>query len=407
MRTFPADSISSAAKKQTVVHLSQPPNPIRAQANSHPERVVVLSQKRLFNSINECIAPRSCFDPPMKLVAFTLFAVASVSSLPAADANTAHRPPGSRTLPAMPPATSPVMFDTPEADRIVAALQIFPPDNPWNTDISKWPVHPNSQNIVASIGAEKPLRYNPDMGYVIVPPAQAKVAVKITGYPDESDRTPFPVPDKLPIEGWPAHFRRSAKHAKLTLDDVQRDTRKQGGDRHATIVDPINGMLYELYQARKTDDGWSAAQTSIFDLKSNKLRPEGWTSTDAAGLPLFPAIVRHDELQRGEIEHALRVTVRRSRRAYVAPATHFASRLTDTNLPRMGERLRLKADFDITRFSPPVQTILKALKKYGMLVADNGIEWAISVAPDERIPVLNDELRRIQGAAFEVVEKPR
>src|ERR1041385_7308038 len=130
-------------------------------------------------------------------------------------------------------------------------------------------------------------------------------------------------------------------------------------------------MLYEFFSTRKTERGWEAAQSSVFDLKANQLRPAGWTSADAAGLPIFPAIVRYDELQRGMVDHAMRVTVRRSRRAYVAPATHFASRLTDPNLPRMGERLRLKADFDISSFSPPVQAILKGLKKYGMLVADN------------------------------------
>jgi hypothetical protein len=165
-------------------------------------------------------------------------------------------------------------------------------------------------------------------------------------------------------------------------------------------------MLYEFYQARKTDSGWVAAQASIFDLKSNKLRPDGWTSADAAGLPIFPAVVRYDELQRGRVEHAMRVTVRKTRRAYVYPATHYASRLTDPDLPRMGERLRLRQDFDIRGFSPPVQAILKGLKKYGMFVADNGIDWAISVAPDDRIPDLHAELRKIKGSAFEVVQRP-
>jgi len=309
--------------------------------------------------------------------------------------------------PRVPPITQPVMFNTTLADRILEHLQVFPPDNPWNEDISQWPVHNNSPNIIASIGAEKPLRYNPDMAFILVPPEQKRVPVKILSYAGESDVAPFPIPDNLPIEGWPASYKRSPKLAGLSLEDVQRDKLKENGDRHAIIVDPINLLLFELYQARKTDDDWVAAQTSIFNLKSNKLRPDGWTSTDAAGLPIFPAIVRYDELQRGMVDHAMRVTVRRSRRAYVAPATHFASRLTDPNLPRMGERLRLKADFDISSFSPPVQAILKGLKKYGMLVADNGIDWAISVAPDERIPVFHDELRRIKGSSFEVVERPK
>ena len=144
----------------------------------------------------------------------------------------------------------------------------------------------------------------------------------------------------------------------------------------------------------------------MFDLKSNKLRPDGWTSSDAAGLPIFPAVVRYDELKRGVIEHALRVTVVKTRRAYVYPATHYASPHTDENLPRMGERIRLRQDFDVSGFSPEVQTILKGLKKYGMFVADNGIDWAISVAPDPRIPVLNEELRKIKGSDFEVVTPP-
>ena len=140
-------------------------------------------------------------------------------------------------------------------------------------------------------------------------------------------------------------------------------------------------MLYEFYQALQTDGGWQAAQASVFDLKSNKLRPDGWTSTDAAGLPIFPAVVRYDELKRGMVGHAMRVTVRRTRRAYVHPATHYASRLTDPNLPRMGERIRLKADYPIGGFSPNVQAILKGLKKYGMFVADNGLEWASRSPP--------------------------
>jgi len=311
-----------------------------------------------------------------------------------------------RPLAKMPDITKPVMFNTPEADRILAALQVFPPDNPWNTDISKWPLHPNSEKIVASIGADKPFRYNPDMGFIFVPPNQKRVNVKIVAYPDESDKGPFPVPDNMPIEGWPANYKRSPQLRGLSLDDVQRDKKKEDGDRHAIVVDPVKRVLYEFYQAKKTDKGWTAAQASIFDLKTNKLRPADWTSTDAAGLPLFPAVVRFDELQRSMVEHAMRVTVTKTRRAYVYPARHFASRLTDVNLPRMGERLRLKADYDISGFSPPVQAILKGLKKYGMFVADNGIDWAISVAPDERIGNLHEELRRIKGSAFEVVQKP-
>ena len=307
---------------------------------------------------------------------------------------------------AQPALAQPVMFNTPEADAILSGLQVFPPDNPWNQVITNWPVHPDSKRIVASVGNEKPLRYNPDMGFILAPPNQPRVGVKLTGYPDESDKGPYPVPDGTPIEGWPVDFQRNPKLNRLTLDEVQRDSAKLGGDRHAIVVDPINRMLYEFYTLRKTDTGWQAAQASIFDLKSNKLRPAGWTSTDAAGLPIFPAVVRYDELKRGSVRHALRVTVVKSRRAFVAPATHYASPYTSKELPRMGERFRLRQDFDATPFSPEVRTILTALKQYGMLVADNGIDWAISVAPDERIPLMHEELRRVKGSDFEAVLAP-
>jgi hypothetical protein len=306
----------------------------------------------------------------------------------------------------MPAISKPVMFDTPEADAILAALEVFPPDNPWNTPVADWPVHPRSDKLVASVGADKPLRYNPDMAFVLVPPDQPKVPVKLGRYAAESDGGPFPVPDNTPIEGWPAAYRRSPRLRGLTLDEVQRDARDLGGDRHAIVVDPVNRRLFEFYQMRKTDAGWEASAAAAFDLKSNKPRPAGWTSADAAGLPIFPAVARHDELERGTVDHALRVTVRRTRKAYVYPATHHASRLTDPDLPRMGERFRLRKDFDVSRFSPPVQAILKGLKAYGMLVADNGIEWAVSVAPDPRIPDLHAELRKVKGSDFEAVVPP-
>jgi hypothetical protein len=300
----------------------------------------------------------------------------------------------------MPAIDRPISFDTAAADAILSALEIFPPDNPWNLVVDDWPLLPGSREMVAAIGAGKKLRANRDMGFILVPPRQPRVAVKITEYPDESDRGPFPLPAETPIEGWPVGYPGQS------LDQVQRDVRKIGGDRHAIVVDPTARMLYEFYMTQKTDAGWQAGQASVFDLKSNKLRPDGWTSTDAAGLPIFPAVVRYDELKRGAVEHAMRVTVRRTRKSYVYPATHFASRLTDPVLPRMGERLRLRKDFDVSGFSPEAKAILIGLKKYGMLVADNGIEWAISVAPDPRIAELHDELGRIKGADFEVVQPP-
>jgi hypothetical protein len=302
----------------------------------------------------------------------------------------------------MPKIDKPILFDTPEADAMVSALEVFPPDNPWNLVVEDWPLHSNSKNIIASIGPGKPFRYNPDMGYVLVPPDQPKINLKTVEYPGESDKGPFPIPDNTPIEGWPVGYRGK----DVTLEDVQRNKLNERGDRHALVVDPVNRMLYEFFVMRKADGGWQAAQASVFDLKSNKLRPDGWTSSDAAGLPIFPATVRYDELKRGMVEHAMRVTVVKTRREYVYPATHYASRLTSENLPRMGERIRLKRDFDVSGFTPEVQAILKGLKKYGMFVADNGIDWAISVAPDPRIPVMNEELRKIKGSDFEVVQPP-
>lgn len=306
----------------------------------------------------------------------------------------------------MPKVVHVVQFNTPEADAILAALEVFPPDNPWNIPVDAWPLHPSSKEIVTAIGGGKPLRYNTDMSFVLVPPGQKRVPVTIAAYPDESDKGPYPVPESTPIEGWPADFKRDPARQALTLDDVQRGKPSLEADRHGIVVDPVNRKLYEFYRLTKVNGGWSADQASIFDLASNKLRPDGWTSSDAAGLPVFPAVVRFDELQRGKIEHALRVTFARTRRAYVYPATHFASQKKDETLPRMGERLRLRKDFDAARFSPAVRTILEALKRYGMLCADNGIDWAVSVAPDERIPVLHDELRRVKGTDFEVVVPP-
>ncbi len=307
----------------------------------------------------------------------------------------------------MPKFDQPLPFNTPEADAILSVLEIFPPDNPWNIPVDAWPIADNSEAMIAAIGGSKPLRYNPDMSFVLVPPGQKRVDVKLSAYSGESDPGPYPVPANAVIEGWPADFKRGdAARQALTLDDVQRGAPTLDADRHGIVVDPVNRMLYEFYRLTKTDSGWTAEQASIFNLASNRLRHDGWTSSDAAGLPIFPSVVRFDELKRGNIEHALRVTFKNTRRAYVYPATHFASRKTDPNLPRMGERFRLRKDFDTSKFSPEAKTILEALKRYGMLNADNGIDWAVSVAPDERIPVLHDELRKVKGSDFEVVVPP-
>ena len=272
--------------------------------------------------------------------------------------------------------------------------RLFPDDNPWNQEISSEPVDPNSDALVASIGAAKPL--HPEFGtvwngapsgipYIVVAGDQAKVPVEFR-YPDESDPGPYPVPPDAPIEGGP----------------------KGDGDRHVLVLDKDNWKLYELFNAFAVDGGkrWRAGSGAIFDLRSNKLRPAGWTSADAAGLPILPGLVRYDEVvEQKAIRHALRFTVKRSRRAYVPPATHYASRSDDPKLPPMGMRVRLKASYDISGFAPPERVILQALKTYGMIVADNGGDWFVTGAPDSR---WNDEelhtLTKVKGADFEVVK---
>lgn len=296
----------------------------------------------------------------------------------------------------------PILFNTPEADAILEKLQVFPAEHPLNQRIVDWPVLPNSSKTIEFIGADKPLRYNPDMCFVLVPPDQPRVKVKVTSYASESDSGPFPVPDNLPVEGWPLY----ATQAKATLEEWQLG--KQGGDRHGIVVDPIAGLLIEFGQIQRTEKGqWQAAQSSVFLLKRTKFRREGWTSADAAGLPIFPLVIRHDELKNGKINHPIRVTVPKTRKEYVFPARHHAGHTDDPNAPRMGERFRLKADYPIERFSPEAQTVLRALKEYGLIVADNGLEWAMSCAPDQRIPMIHEELRMVRGKEFEVVAAPR
>jgi hypothetical protein len=308
-----------------------------------------------------------------------------------------------RQRPPMPTITAPVMFGTPEADRILDALQVFPPDNAWNQDVSALPVHADSARMIASIGAEKHLGYNLDMGFIIVPPGQKRVPVKMLDYPEESDPGPFPVPDNAPIENWPLAINEdkgALTKPGQTLDDMQRHGT---GDRHVILVDPVSGRLHEFWQARRTDAGWQASNAASFDLKTGALRPERWTSSDAAGLPVFPAVVRYDECERGKVEHAMRFTVRQTRRGYVLPATHWASQSHDPTLPRMGERFRLRRSFDSSGFPPHARAILEGLKRYGMFVADNGSDWLMSISPDARLKGL-ETLKQVKGSDFEVVE---
>lgn len=248
----------------------------------------------------------------------------------------------------------------------------FPDDNPWNRDVSGDPVDPASATLIASCGLRN---LHPDFGtvwqgapigipYVVVAGTQGTVPVTFQ-YDDESDPGPYPIPADAPIEGGP----------------------DADGDRHVLVVDRDAWKLYELFDARPVDGGasWTAGSGAIFDLSSNALRPAGWTSADAAGLPIFPGLVRYDEaVERGEIRHALRFTCPRTRRAYVPPARHWASSSTDPALPPMGMRVRLRADFDTSGFPEEVQVVLEAMKRYGMLLADNGSGWYVSGAPDSR-----------------------
>jgi hypothetical protein len=308
-----------------------------------------------------------------------------------------------RVRPPMPKITKPVMFDTKEADAILSAMQVFPADNPWNQDISALPVHPDSARTIAGIGADKSLGYNLDMGFIIVPPDQRRVPVKLLEYPAESDPGPYPLPDNAPIENWPLQRNEDTKalpRAGQTLEDLQRHGT---GDRHIILVDPVNGLLYEFWQGRRTDAGWEASNEATFNLRTGALRKERWTSSDAAGLPIFPAVVRYDDVARGIVDHAMRFTVRKTRRAYVLPATHWASSSKDPSHPRMGERFRLRKDFDVSGFPPHARAVLEGLKKYGMFVADNGSDWLMSIAPDRRLKGL-ETLSRVKGSDFEVVD---
>jgi hypothetical protein len=269
----------------------------------------------------------------------------------------------------------------------IAGCPVFPASNPWNQRVDGLPVHPRSDAIVQSIGLEETV--HPDFGsgryeghpigipYQVIARDARRTRVRFQ-YAGESDRGPYPIPRSPRIEG--------------------------GGDRHMLMVQRGTCRLYELFAARRRGNGWQAGSGAIFDLRSNRLRPRGWTSADAAGLPIFPGLARYEEVAAGEIPHALRFTVSRTRRAFVFPARHYASTLTDPDLPAMGQRLRLKRSVRIAGFPRQARVVARALQRYGMLVADNGSDWFISGAPHHRWD--NDDLRalkRLRGSDFEVV----
>jgi hypothetical protein len=301
-----------------------------------------------------------------------------------------------RILGALPVVTNSILFDTTNADAVVSAMQIFPVTNPWNEDVSLLPVLTNSDAMIAQIGADllssrQTLRLFQEMNYVLVPDNQPLVSINFVDYPDESDlnggTSPvglYPIAINMPVEGWPTQTSGE------TLAQAQQDAKGLGGDRHAIIVQPGAGFLYEMWEALLSSGNWQAANGAIFNLNSNGLRPAGWTSGDAAGLAMFPALVRLDECERGMVEHACRIVVERTRyNTYIYPATHYASAATNTNpnLPAMGQRLRLKADFVIpANWTTEEKALLNGLKKYGGLVADNGNFFSISITPDDRWP---------------------
>jgi hypothetical protein len=288
---------------------------------------------------------------------------------------------------------------------MISGCPVFPTDNAWNADVSNYCVDPNSAQYIASINQDRQYLH-PDLGtdptygipFVVVPGSQPLVTVTFNQYPAESDPGPgcmligagcYPFPPDAPVEGG----------------------NNSTGDRHvlALLTDPAqhNCTLYEVWEGFKdaNDDNWTAANGAVFDLYSDKLRPEGWTSADAAGLPILTGLVRYEEVAAGEVKHALRFTVAQTQRGYIHPATHFASSSGNPALPPMGLRLRLKASYNISSYTGQALVILTALKKYGMIVADNGSSWFISGAPDPR---WNDteleELKSVPGSAFEVVE---
>ena len=285
-------------------------------------------------------------------------------------------------------------FAAATAPPVLGGCAIYPADHIWNTPIATLPVHARSAAYVDSIGAGVGMHADFGSGlweggpigipFVVVPAGQPPAEILFTEYGDESDAGPYPVPADAPIEGGAA----------------------ADGDRHVLVVQQGACTLYELYRAFPQADGsWEAESGAVFPLDDYALRADTWTSADAAGLPILPGLVRYDEVAGGEIRHALRFTAPRTQRAYVWPARHFASSNTNPDLPPMGQRFRLRADFPEEDFAPEVQVILRALKQYGMILADNGSAWYLSGAPDERWD--NDilrQLRRVTGADFEAVD---
>jgi hypothetical protein len=278
----------------------------------------------------------------------------------------------------------------------IAGCPLFPATSPWNERVDALPVASDSATLIASIGLANGVHADFGSGlwdgsrigipYVVVHGRTTPKSLVSFEYAGESDRGPYPIPANVPIEGQPRQ--------------------PNDGDRHALIVDRDSCRLYELYALQRTATGWSAGSGAIFDLRSTRLRPAGWTSADAAGLPILPGLVRWDgDASTGAIRHALRFTAARTRRAYVYPARHYASDSSDPSLPPMGLRVRLKASVDISKLPPQARMVAQAMKTYGMILADNGSSWYVSGAPSPHWS--NDDLHALgtlHGSDFEVVD---
>jgi hypothetical protein len=285
----------------------------------------------------------------------------------------------------------PVFPDPPAS--LSATAPSLPNQAAWNQDVSRAPVARNSAVVVAYVNANGGDHLHPDFGspraygfpYAAVGAKQRKLPIRYTAYGSESDRGPFPIPTGAPVEGGQG----------------------SDGDRHVLVVDRSRCVLYELYRAffsRRGGAHWNADSGASWDLRSTELRPDSWTSADAAGLPIFPGLVRYDEVASGNIEHAIRVTFESTRDAWIHPASHCAGDTANSNAPAMGTRLRLKAGFGLGGFNGGARTIAEALKRYGVIVADNGSNWFFSGSSDRRWDDENlNQLKRIPGSAFEVV----
>ena len=297
-----------------------------------------------------------------------------------------------RILGALPLVTNAVLFNTSNADTVVSAMQIFLVTNPWNEDISRLPLLPNSDAMITQINSDvgsshRRLELFEEMNFVLVPDNQPLAPFNFTLYPDQSDLnggTPpfglYPIPANMPIEEWPAGT------GAQTL--AQWQTNANGDDRHSIIVQPGNGLIWETWMAVLAGGNWQAANGAVFNLNTNGLRPDGWTSGDAAGFPMFPALLRYDECERGMVEHACRLVVVHTRAAHIYPATHNTSGYTGANYPAMGQRLRLKAGYVIpANWTREEKALLLGLKKYGAMVSDNSSSFfSISITPDDRWP---------------------